>query len=102
MRKRTSWIIMSVNASTSDNRSPAMSVSDRITQVGHRAMSETCQNQKKPRRSGAVGVSLPVGAFETLLFQNPLAVLEPPTDHILLSLPFPSAFAPAKDRRGKR
>jgi hypothetical protein len=43
-----------------------------------------------------------MSAFGTLPFRNPLVAREPPTDHILLLLPFPSAVEAAKDRWGKR
>ena len=58
--------------------------------------------RKEPRRSGAVRVRFPISAFGTLRYHNPLAAREPSTDHILLSPYFPNAFAPAKDRWGKR
>jgi len=46
-------------------------------------------------------VSVSISSFGTLPLHNLLAVQGPPTDQILLSLPFPSAFEPAKDRWGR-
>ena len=51
--------------------------------------------QKAPPERG-YWVNVSISSFGTLLLHNLLAVQGPPTDQILLSLPFPSAFEPAK------